>query len=74
MPQRTLPPATPRPRRPRILARRGEEVRAARMYARTLRLAGTGSLRRVRAEALREMDAARDRSNPAAGERRTAGR
>jgi hypothetical protein len=44
------------------------------MYARTLRLAGTGSLRRVRAEALREMDAARDRSNPAAGERRTAGR
>lgn len=58
----------------RILARRGEEVRAARMYARTLRLAGIGSLRLVRAEALREMEGVRERSTPAAGERRMAGR
>ena len=58
----------------RILARRGEEVRAARMYARTLRLAGTAGLRLVRAQALREMEAVRDRGTPAAGERRTAGR
>jgi tetratricopeptide (TPR) repeat protein len=56
-----------------ILARRGERARAARMYARTLRLARRRSLRSVRAQALREVDALAGRSAPAADERRVAG-
>lgn len=57
----------------RILARRGEQARAARMYGRTVRLAGRSSLRMVGAQALREMDDLEARDLPPAGGRRIAG-
>lgn len=56
----------------RILERRGERVRAARMYARTARLARTSGLRMLRGQALREMDDMAARSAPA-DQRRSAG-